>query len=80
MQQQQCGFSQSSRNAVQAIPKHAIIIFQICSIREIIKLCKYVAWSIFNVAYGSLFVQANKWIDSHGCFIVFVPEELWWKS
>jgi len=27
--QQQCSFSQASRNAVQAIPKHAIIILQI---------------------------------------------------
>jgi len=27
--QQQCSFSQASRNAVQAIPKHAIIILQV---------------------------------------------------
>jgi len=27
--QQQCSFSQAGRNAVQAISKHAIIIFQV---------------------------------------------------
>jgi len=38
MQEQQCGFSQASRNAVnlRAIPKHAIIILQVYNIREII--------------------------------------------
>jgi len=28
-QKQQCSFSQARRNAVQAIPKHAIIILQV---------------------------------------------------
>jgi len=39
MQQQECRFGQASRNAVYfrlAIPKHAIVIFQVYKIRETI--------------------------------------------
>jgi len=36
MQQQKCGLIQAGRNAVQAIPKHAIIILKIYNIRKII--------------------------------------------
>jgi len=41
--QQQCSFSQAGGNAVQAIPKHAIIILQVkCNKRN--KLIVWIKW------------------------------------